>query len=290
MKTRIIVDSTSDLLPEFKKQVHTVPLTVHFGEEEYVDGVTIDHKAFYEKLIETDIHPSTSQASPAAFEVEYEKAREAGEAAVVITVTSKLSGTYQSAMIAAQDYDNIYVVDGGSVAIGSGILVEYALKLLNEGLDAKAIVEKLEAVKSRIGIVALVDTLEYLKKGGRISKTVAFAGTVLNIKPVLSVANGEINMLGKARGSKMGNNLLVQEIEKAGGVDFTMPLLLGYTGLSDAMLQKYIEDSRHLWEGSVDEVRYTTVGSVIGTHVGPGAVAVAFFKNEFEHSEREIIR
>ena len=279
MKTRIIVDSTSDLLPAVKAQVHTVPLTVYFGQEEYVDGITIDHKAFYEKLIETDVHPSTSQATPAAFEVEYEKARAAGEAAVVITVSSKLSGTYQSAVIAAQDYDNVYVVDSGSVAIGGGILVEYALNLLHDGLEAKEIAEKLEEAKHRIIIVALVDTLEYLKKGGRVSKTVAFAGTVLNIKPVLCVADGEIVMLGKARGSKMGNNLLVQEIEKLGGVDFSMPVLLGYTGLSDAMLLKYIEDSRQLWEGKVDEVRYTTIGSVIGTHAGPGAVAVAFFKN-----------
>ena len=279
MKTRIIVDSTSDLLPHIKEQVHVVPLTVHFGNEEYVDGVTIDHKAFYEKLVETDVHPSTSQATPAAFAQEYEKAKAAGEAAVVITLTSKLSGTYQSAMIAAEEYENIYVVDSGTVAIGGGILVEYALKLLNEGLEAKQIAEKLEEVKSRIVIVALVDTLEYLKKGGRISKTVAFAGTILNIKPVLSVVDGEINMLGKARGSKMGNNLLVQEIGKAGGVDFSMPLLLGYTGLSDAMLLKYIEDSKHIWEGNVDEVRYTSIGSVIGTHAGPGAVAVAFFKN-----------
>lgn len=278
MTTRIIVDSTSDLLSSVKERVHVVPLTVHFGKEEYVDGVTIDHKAFYEKLIETDVHPSTSQASPAAFEIEYEKAREAGESAVVITLTSKLSGTYQSATIAAEDYDNIYIVDSGSVAIGGGILVEYALKLLDEGLKAEEIAEKLEAAKRRIVVVALVDTLEYLKKGGRISKTAAFAGGILNIKPVLSLTDGDINMIGKARGSKIGNNLLVQEIEKAGGVDFSMPLLLGYTGLSDAMLLKYIEDSKHIWEGNVDEVRYTTIGSVIGTHAGPGAVAVAFFK------------
>ena len=279
MKTRIIVDSTSDLLPAIKEQVHIVPLTVHFGQEEYVDGVTIDHKTFYEKLIETDVHPSTSQAAPAAFEAEYEKAREAGEAAVVITLTSELSGTYQSATIAAEDYDNIYIVDSGTVAIGGGILVEFALRLLDEGFGAKEIAQKLEEVKSRIVIVALVDTLEYLKKGGRISKAVAFAGGVLNIKPVLSLIDGEINMIGKARGSKMGNNLLVQEIEKAGGVDFSMPLLLGYTGLSNAMLLKYVEDSKHIWEGNVDEVLYTSIGSVIGTHAGPGAVAVAFFKN-----------
>ena len=282
MKTRIIVDSTSDLLPAVKEQVHTVPLTVHFGQEEYVDGVTIDHKAFYEKLVETDVHPSTSQASPAAFEKEYENARCAGEAAVVITLTAKLSGTYQSAVIAAQEYENVYVVDSGTVAIGGGILVAYALKLRNAGMQAREIAAKLEEVKNRIVVVALVDTLEYLKKGGRISRTVAFAGTVLNIKPVLSLTDGEINMLGKARGSRMGNNLLVQEIEKAGGVDFTMPVLLGYTGMSDAMLLKYIEDSKYLWEGKVDGVCYTTIGSVIGTHAGPGAIAVAFFKNESE--------
>ena len=279
MKTRIIVDSTADLLQEVKAQVYTVPLTVHFGEEEYVDGVTIDHKGFYEKLVETDVHPTTSQATPVAFEKEYEAARAAGEAAVVITISAKLSGTYQSAMIAAEDYENIYVVDSGTAAIGGGILVEYALQLRDSGMEAKEIAQKLEEAKRRTVVVALVDTLEYLKKGGRISKTVALAGSLLNIKPVLSVCHGEIAMLGKARGSKMGNNLLAQEIEKAGGVDFSMPVLLGYTGLSDAMLKKYIEDSKHLWEEGTSEVRYTTIGSVIGTHAGPGAVAVAFFKN-----------
>lgn len=279
MKTRIIVDSTADLMPEYKERVSIVPLTVHFGEQEYVDGVTIDHKTFYEKLVESDVLPTTSQATPDAFIKEYEKVKEAGESAVVITISSKFSGTYQSATIAAEEYENIYIVDSGCAAMGSGILVEMALELADAGLDAKAIAEKLEEEKKKIVIVALVDTLEYLKKGGRISKTVAFAGSLLNIKPVLSVIDGEIHMLGKARGSKMGNNLLVQEIEKAGGVDFSKPVLLGYSGLSDALLLKYIEDSRHLWDQGLETVRYTTIGSVIGTHAGPGAVAVAFFKN-----------
>ncbi len=278
MKTRIIVDSTADLVPEIKERVHIVPLTLRFGEEEYIDGVTIDHKRFYEKLVESDVLPTTSQGTPHAFAKEYEKAVEAGESAVVITISSKLSGTYQSAMMASEDYENIYVVDSGTAAMGGGILTELAIQLLDEGMDAKSIAEKLEEEKKKIIIVALVDTLEYLKKGGRISKTVAFAGSVLNIKPVLSVIDGEISMLGKARGSKMGNNLLVQEIDKAGGIDFTMPLLLGYSGLSNALLLKYIEDSRHIWEGNLEEMRYTTVGSVIGTHVGPGAVVVAFYK------------
>lgn len=279
MKTRIIVDSTADLLPELKQRVYTVPLTVHFGEEEYIDGVTIDHKAFYEKLVETDVMPSTSQATPAGFAAEYEKAAMAGESAVVITISGKLSGTYQSAVIAAEEYENVHVVDSGSAAIGSAILTELALDLVDQGLSGREIAARLEAEKENVVIVALVDTLEYLKRGGRISKTVAVAGTLLNIKPVLSVVMGEIQVLGKARGSKMGNNLLVQEIEKAGGVDFARPVLLGYTGLSDALLRKYIDDSRHIWEKGLETVRYTTVGSVIGTHIGPGAVAVAFFKN-----------
>lgn len=277
MNLRIIVDSTADLLPAQRVRVRTVPLTVHFGEEEYVDGVTIDHKTFYEKLVETDVHPSTSQATPAAFAAEYENAAAAGEDVVVITLAAALSGTYQSAVIAAADYENVHVVDGESAAIGSGILVERALQLADEGRTAAEIAACLETEKKKVRVVALVDTLEYLKRGGRISKAVAFAGTVLNIKPVIAVTGGEIQVLGKARGSKMGNNLLVQEIEKAGGVDFSRPVLLGYTGLSDALLLKYIEDSRALWESGLSEIRYTTIGSVIGTHAGPGAVAVAFF-------------
>ena len=278
MRTRIIVDSTADLMPEILDRVHVVPLTVHFGEEELVDGVTIDKKTFYERLVESDVLPSTSQATPEAFMREFEKAKQAGEQAVVITVASKLSGTYQSAVLAAREYEHIHIVDSSTVAIGSSILVELACKLLDEGMNAKEIAQNLEEEKKKIVIVALVDTLEYLKKGGRISKTVAMVGGVLNIKPVLSIIDGEINMLGKARGSKMGNNLLIQEIEKAGGVDFAKPVLLGYAGLSDTLLLKYIEDSKHIWESNLDEVRYTVVGSVVGTHVGPGAVAVAFFK------------
>lgn len=279
MKTRIIVDSTTDLLPELQHRVHVVPLTVHFGEEEYIDGVTIDNKTFYEKLVESDVLPSTSQATPDAFAREFEKAKAAGESVVVITISSKLSGTYQSAVIAAEEYEEVYVIDGGSVTVGNAILTELALGLLDQGLSAKEIAETLEREKHKIVIAALLDTLEYLKKGGRISKTVAFAGTVLNIKPVISVIDGEIHILGKARGSKMGNNLLVQEIEKAGGVDFAKPVLLGYTGLSNALLLKYMEDSKHIWEAGLETIRYTSIGSVIGTHTGPGVVAAAFFRN-----------
>lgn len=279
MSVKIIVDSTVDLTEDVLSKVRMVPLTVNFGETEYTDRVDINYKLFYEMLVESDVLPTTSQATPDAFLREFEKIGREDDGAVVITLSSKFSGTYQSAVIAAEEFENIYVVDSGSATVGSGILAELALSLARSGLSAEEIAGELERAKEKIIVVALVDTLEYLKKGGRISKTAAIAGTVLNIKPVLSLIDGSINMLGKARGSKQGNNLLVQEIEKAGGVDFSKPVLLGYTGLSNALLLKYIEDSRGLWENGLKEIRYTPVGSVVGTHVGPGAVAVAFFKN-----------
>ena len=204
---------------------------------------------------------------------------ENGDEAVVLTVASKLSGTYQSAMIAAEDYDGkIFVVDSKSAAIGTGILAELALQWVREGYSAEKIAEKLMVDREKITIVATLDTLEYLKKGGRISSAAAIAGGILSIKPVVSLEGGEIKMLGKARGSKQGNNLLIQKIEECGGVDFEKPLLLGYTGITDVFLEKYVEDSRHLWDGSVDHLNKTQIGSVIGTHAGPGAIAVAFFK------------
>ncbi len=278
MGVEIIIDSTVDMMPQDKSKLPTVPLTVHFGDEEYIDGVTISHEAFYEKLGSSAVMPSTSQATPAAFDAVFGQVAARGNSAVVITLSEKFSGTYQSAMIAAEEDADIHVVDSGTVAIGAGILAELAVALAQEGLGAAEIAQRLEQEKQNIRIVAMVDTLEYLQRGGRISKTAAIAGGILNIKPVLSIIDGQIRMLGKARGSKQGNNLLVTEIEKAGGVDFTRPVLLGYTGKSNALLLQYINDSRHLWEAGAESLRYTQIGSVIGTHAGPGAIAVAFFR------------
>lgn len=277
MPVRIIVDSAADMLPTVKARLQVVPLTIRFGSQEYVDGVTIDHRTFYEKLIESDVIPTTSQATPAAFASVFDTVKEAGDSAVVITVASRLSGTHQSAVMAAGEYDHIYVVDSGTAAIGAGILAELALKLADSGLCAEKIAKRLEQEKRRIHVVALLDTLAYLKKGGRISGATAFAGGLLNIKPVVSIMDGEIRMLGRARGSKQGNNLLAQEIQRAGGVDFTAPVLLGYTGISSALLDKYVEDSRYLWAEDAAQLPGTPIGSVIGTHAGPGAIAVAFF-------------
>lgn len=277
-KVNIIVDSTADITEDVKERLTVVPLTLRFGDEEYIEGVTIQKKEFYQKLIESDVLPKTSQAAPADFEDVFEKIVAAGESAVVITLSSKLSGTWQSAMIAAREYeDSVYVVDSRSVAIGAAILAKMALRLVDEGMGAGEIAERLEKEREKICLIAMLDTLEYLKKGGRISAAAAFAGGVLSIKPVVCIRDGEIVILGKARGSKQGNNLLVSEIRKTGGIDFTKPILLGYTGLDDTLLQKYIEDSKALWEEGISSLETTMIGSVIGTHAGPGAVAVAFF-------------
>lgn len=275
-KIRIVTDSASDILKPFPENLTVLPMTIRFGDAEFRDGVDLNHRQFYEKLLEEDVFPTTSLISPAAFAEVYREAAEQGETVIVISLSSKLSGTYQSAVVAAEDAPGaVYVVDSKNVTAGERLLVEYALRMVSEGISARQIVRTLEFARERIHILGLLDTLEYLKKGGRISKTVAFVGEVMAIKPVVTVADGEVAILGKARGSRNGSNFLIREIEKCGGVNFDLPYCLGYTGLSDAILQKYIADSEQLWRGH--DLPTHTVGATIGTHVGPNAIVVAFF-------------
>lgn len=280
MNIRIITDSAADLQPPYRPDLTVLPMTVLFGERQYRDGVDLDHRQFYELLIESDTLPTTSQLTPAQFEEAFRAAAEAGETVVCVTLSSKLSGTYQSACIAAEDFPpgQVYVVDSLNATIGVAILVQRAFALADQGMDAATIAGTLEVEKGQICLVALLDTLEYLKRGGRLSSSAALVGGLLGIKPVVTVADGEVQVLGKARGSKNGNNLLMQEIAKAGGIDFSRPYCLGYTGLNDDLLQKYIADSKALWEGKADSLPIGTVGGTIGTHVGPGAIALAFFR------------
>lgn len=279
MSIRIIIDSTTDVSPEAQQQMEVVPLTVSFGEEEYLDGVDLSREDFYRKLEAGQILPKTSQPSPEAFARVYDRIRQEGNEGILITVSSALSGTYQSACIAAEEYPEIRVIDSRNVAVGTGILAEYALWRTKEGAELDALAEELEKKRKEICLVAMLDTLEYLKRGGRISKTAALAGGILNIKPVITLKDGVIVILGKARGAKKANNLLVEQIEQ-NGIDYSLPILLGYTGTSDTLLQNYIHDSRALWEGHVEKLEYALICSVVGTHAGPGAVAVAFFRTK----------
>ena len=281
MSIKIVVDSTADLRPEIADKVSVVPLSVQFGEKTYVSGVDITSLQFYEMLAQSDVLPTTSQPAPFLFEEAFEKAVSEGHEVICLTCSGKLSGTHQSANIAAAEFEGkVHVVDSNTIALGLGIMTEYAVDLAEQGLDAETILERLSEKREKVRLLALVDTLEYLKKGGRISSAVALAGGLLNIKPVISVNDGEIKLLGKARGARQGNNLLNLEIAKAGGVDFGLPVMLGYTGTQEDQLKKYMQDSGDQWDGHDENLPVTVVGSVVGTHAGPGAVAVAFFAAE----------
>ena len=283
MSVHIITDSASDISHAEAAQwgIDVLPLKTIFGQEEFLDGVTLDHEGFFQKLIESDIMPTTSQLSPFDYAKAFEKAIKNGDSVLCITLSSKLSGCCQSAMIAAAEYPGkVTVVNSLNVCIGQRILVQLALQLRDEGKSAPEIGAILEQEKKKIRVIALLDTLEYLKRGGRISPAVAMAGTLLSIKPVIAIDSGEVSLLGKARGSKNGNNVLMSLVQKSGGIHFEKPFCLAYSGLSSVLLEKYIADSASLYQGKVDTLPVSTIGSTIGTHVGPGAIAVAFFSNE----------
>ena len=278
MGVRIVIDSTANVRKDYADKFTIVPLTVNFGTESFADGVEIDNDTFYRKLTTSDVMPTTSQPTPDAFAQVFEEAVNAGDEVVVITISSKLSGTYQSATIAASDFEGkVFVVDGYTVAIGSGALAEYAVNLAEEGKTASEIAEIINKEKENIRVYAVVDTLEYLKKGGRVSAAVAFAGGLLNFKPVIAIADGVVQSLTKGRGNKQANQLMNAEVEKSGKIDFEKPFIIGYTGEDDALMQTYIAENADMWGGDASKINTAQLGSVVGTHAGPGAVAVGYF-------------
>ena len=283
MSVKLISDSACDMTQQEAKaaDVTILPLKTIIDGVEYLDGVTITTEEFYGKLETCKELPTTSQVSPSEFTDVLRPIMDAGNEAVIVTIAGKLSGTAQSAVIAASETGGkVFVVDSGSATIGEYILLQYAIRLRDQGLTGSEIALELERVKRRVCLLARVDTLEYLMRGGRLSRTAAIAGTILRIKPVISVEDGEIKVLGKARGSRQSDNMLTELIQKKGGADFSMPMLLAYSGTDDALLKGYIDNSRALWEDRLDSLPVAVVGSTIGTHAGPGAIAVAFFANE----------
>ena len=280
MKVKILIDSASDINAEEAKElgVELVPIEVRFGTEQYLDGVTLLPAQFYDKLIESTELPKTSQINSFTFEERFAELVGQGYEVVAIILSSKLSGTYRSAVTAAKKFnEKVLVVDSLNASIGERLLCQYALKLVAEGVEAKQIAQKLDEAKKKINFIALLDTLLYLKKGGRISAVTAFAGQMLSIKPVVGVIGGEVKLIGKAVGSKKGTNLLNELVSKK-GIDFTMPYGTIYSGTDDSKLNKYIRDSEAIWKGKVESVPVHALGCTIGTHIGPGAIGVAFFE------------
>ncbi len=280
MSVKILIDSASDIDAEEAKAlgISLISMEVRFGEETFSDGLNLSHREFFEKLIESAELPETSQVNPYTFEERFKQLVDEGNEVVAITISSKLSGTYRNAVKAAEKFaGKVFVVDSLNACIGERILCQYALKLASDGSGAAQIAEKLNEAKGKINLIAVLGTLKYLKKGGRISAFTAFAGEMLSIKPVIGIVNGEVKLIGKAVGSKKGNNLLNSLAEKK-GIDFDMPYGVVWSGLEDSVLKKYVEDSSHLWKGKTDSVPSYMIGSAIGTHIGPGGVGVAFFE------------
>ncbi len=280
---KIVVDSASDIdINEAQTMgVALMPLQVRFGNDEFLDGVNLTNRQFFEKLIESDELPQTSQINEYRWAETFADLTKDNDDVLAITISSKLSGTYACAVKASKKFNGkVRVVDSLNASIGERILLNYAIKLVSDNASTLDETEKeLNKAKNKIQVLAVLDTLKYLRKGGRISSVTAFAGELMSIKPVISVVNGEVKLAGKAIGSKKGNNLLMQLVNKCGGINFNMPYALAYSGLNDDYLQKYLNDSEQLWKGKTDNIPVHLIGSTIGTHVGPNAIAVAFFAN-----------
>lgn len=275
---RIFTDSCSD----FEKyeleamDITVVPLNVIFGTEEYKENINISKDEFYEMLTTNPNHPTTSQPTPDDFLKVLEKFKAQGDEVVGIFISSELSGTYQGANLAKQmaEYDNCYIIDSRSATVGERILVDYAVKLRDEGLTAKEIYEKIEFVKEKMHIYASLETLEYLKKGGRISATSAAIGTLANLKPIIHVGKaGVVETAAKAIGMKKATSTVIKFLEDA-DVDTSFPIHLVYSHTKDNALN--LKEALDKKGYNVSEERLHNIGAAIGTHVGPGAFGIAF--------------
>lgn len=276
---RIITDSTSDITLEEaqKKNISVVPLKIMFGEQSYYDGITISRETFYEMLVSSEELPTTSQPSPEDFLKHFEDAKEAGDTVIAIILSSKISGTFQSAVIAKglADYDDIHVVDSTTAIAGLRLLVDEAVRLRDAGASATAIIERVNDIIPRITLIAMVDTLDYLYKGGRLSKAAKIAGSILNFKPLITLANGELSLIGKARGTKKAMQLIGDEMDKFSPLDSSVPVYFGYTAVQSTCqtLQNIMYDRY-----GIDSANAYAIGASIGTHVGPNACAIVYVR------------
>lgn len=277
MAVRIITDSASDMPAEKARirRVNTIPLSVHFGPATYYDGKNLSHDLFYKLLTAGEHHPTTSQPSPETFLQEFEDAQNAGDSVVCILLAGTLSGTFQSAFIAKQmcGYDQIYLVDSTTATAGMQILINYACKLRDSGLDAAGIAEAVEAIKDRIRIFAVVDTLEYLRKGGRLSAAQAALGTVSRLKPIIAVKDGKVSVASKAFGTGAATKSFLKLIAN-NPVDDSFPSYFLYSsdsGKKDELIP--LLRQQNTLPSRLHDCR---IGATIGTHIGPGAFGMAY--------------
>lgn len=278
MAVKLITDSGCDLTWKQAQELNVilVPMTVRFGTEEYFSGIDLKNEDFYKKLAASTELPTTSQPTPFQFEQVYKTIKENGDEAVVLCVSSALSGTYQSATIAQDGFEDfVYVVDSQAVSTAQKILLDYAISLRNHGASAQEIAQALNEKKADVCAFAAVETLEYLIKGGRLSKAAGAVGSVLGIRPILTLKEGALAIAGKARGSKSAVSMTNKMIAEA-GIDFSMPVGVGYTGCDPDVIRPFLDAEDSVFSCEVPSVYH--VGSTVGTHAGPGLYIAAFFK------------
>lgn len=282
MSIQIITDSAADYtMEELKRRnIQCVPMSVSFGEEHYIDGVTLTKEMFYDKLMNSKETPKTAQPSPAEFLDKFEAAKDAGDTVIAIIVSSALSGTYQTAMMAKNmvEYDDIYIVDSRSATLGMRLLTDIAVNLRDQGVPAKEIVDKLEELKKKIRIYAGLDTLEYLYKGGRISKGVASIGALANIKPLVTfTSEGTVELCGK----QVGIRHAIKQVAKLVDADkpderYPVYYLYSYDRGNVAGFIRALEKTGFV----VENPKIREIGPTIGSHIGPEAFGIVYVSHD----------
>ena len=281
MAIYILTDSSADYLSDEaeRRGIWVAQLRVQFGEETYQAGPDPDYAGFYRKLAASKELPTTSQAGPDDFIPWFQQVKENGDSLICLPIASSLSGTYQSAMIAKEmcGYEHIHVVDSTQTVLGLRLLVDLACLLRDQGLDAPTIVERLEQAKGRVRLLAIVDTLRYLHKGGRLPAAVSIAGGLLKVKPIITLCSGQISLVGKGMGTKGSLTAFINLLGDELRLDAHLPVYYGYTAdgtlCREMMIQVQAAFGRHRCE-------VHPVGPVIGTHVGPGAAVIVYLERE----------
>ncbi len=282
MAIRIITDSAADYSAQEieRRQITCIPMTITFGEEQYQDGVNLTKEQFYEKLLENKEFPKTSQPAPTAFIRCFEEAKAAGDTVIIILIAGVLSGTIQSAMVAKDmvEYDNIYIVDSQNATLAMRFLVDRAVFLRDQGCDAEKIVEELEALKPRIRLYAGLDTLEYLQKGGRLSKGQAMLGNLVNLKPVITLAeDGAVLLCGKQIGMRHAFKQIAGILqEEAPDRAYPVYFIYAYDKKNCAAFIQYLK--KNGMDFGAPKLR--GIGATIGSHIGTGAFGIVYVKQQ----------
>jgi DegV family protein with EDD domain len=271
---RIVTDSTADLSPAQQSQmgITVVPLNVHFGDQVFRDRVDISGAEFFRRLKASSQMPRTSQPSVGVFEDSFRQLLKGGDEVVAVVLSAKVSGTYNSALMAAQavDSDRIEIVDSQSASMTEGFMALEAARLAQQGAGRKEVAEHARSLIPKGRILVAVDTLTYLERGGRIGKAQALLGSLLNVKPIITLRDGEVHPLGRARSRAQALDRLVEMLRKDGKVSHLAVMHGGAAAEAEQLRNRVAPDYPDL------EVTITETGPVLGTHTGPGVIGFTY--------------